>query len=190
MLQIVIVEKNGNVKGMTLKSFNENDLFKKCGFKINEGFILQHKWKVNLLNERYKIHVYGKTDGRSSSINKYEFPPLMDNTLLYGKVAIVSTIKCGEHYMHDNLTVEKWNAIYNTLFGGFEDLNKTVLQDEEEIDELKDIPDSQKTKEGYKKDGFVVNDDEIIEYMEETQSVDGDYDSTDLSEDDYNYETE
>ena len=39
-----------------------------------------------------------------------------------------------------------------------EDLSKTAEEDENEIDELESIPTDLKTKEGYLKDGFVVED--------------------------------
>ena len=50
-----------------------------------------------------------------------------------------------------------WNKIYKKLFGGFEDLAATAKEDEEEEDELKNVPKEKKTKQGYLKDGFVVD---------------------------------
>ena len=48
--------------------------------------------------------------------------------------------------------------MYEKLFGGFEDLTLTCVEDEEEEDELENIPKSMKTKKGgYLKDGFVVD---------------------------------
>ena len=49
--------------------------------------------------------------------------------------------------------------MYEKLFGGFEDLGLTAIEDEEEIDELADVPKDKKTKQGYLKDGFVVDSD-------------------------------
>jgi hypothetical protein len=43
------------------------------------------------------------------------------------------------------------------LFGGFEDLAATAKEDEEEEDELANVPKEKKTKQGYLKDGFVVD---------------------------------
>ena len=42
--------------------------------------------------------------------------------------------------------------IYEKLFGGFEDLTLTAIEDENEIDELENIPKEKKTKQGYLKD--------------------------------------
>ena len=43
------------------------------------------------------------------------------------------------------------------MFGGFEDLAATAKEDEEEEDELANVPKEKKTKQGYLKDGFVVD---------------------------------
>ena len=45
------------------------------------------------------------------------------------------------------------------MFGGFEDLSATAVEDNNEIDELASIPACKKTSSGYLKDGFVVEDD-------------------------------
>ena len=53
-----------------------------------------------------------------------------------------------------DLDVETWNKVYEKLFGGFEDLNS----ESDSEDELDEVPDDMKTKDGYLKDGFVVED--------------------------------
>ena len=71
----------------------------------------------------------------------------------------------------DNLTLEEWEKCYEKLFGGFESLGE---DDSEETDELDEISDSEKTKEGYHKDGFVVDDDdeEDEDYIPEDEEDD------------------
>ena len=49
------------------------------------------------------------------------------------------------------------DKLYEKLFGGFEDLSATAEEDENEIDELANVPKEKKTKQGYLKDGFVVD---------------------------------
>ena len=66
------------------------------------------------------------------------------------------------------------------MFGGFEDLDATAEEDDKEEDELEDIPDDMKTKEGYLKDGFVVDGDDDIE--------DEDDDFSELEEEEYEYD--
>ena len=59
------------------------------------------------------------------------------------------------------MSVEVWEKFYEDLFGGFENLADTAKEDEEEEDELENIPAEMKTKTGYLKDGFVVDDNVI-----------------------------
>jgi hypothetical protein len=56
-----------------------------------------------------------------------------------------------------NLTIELWTKMYEKLFGGFEDIGATALEDDNEEDELEKVPKDKKTKHGYLKDGFVVD---------------------------------
>ena len=61
---------------------------------------------------------------------------------------------------------DEWEKYYEHLFGGFEDLTQNALEDENEEDELENVPDEMKTKDGYLKDGFVVDDDDDDENSE------------------------
>lgn len=157
-LSIIIVEKNGTLKSLSIKEFKTEELFKKCGFKKSENFIKQTEWNVKYEGKKYYIEVYGKADGRSNSENKYDFPPPIDNILFFGSCAIISYIK-NEHgeKVYTDLSLPLWNKIYEKLFGGFEDLATTAKEDENEEDELENIPKEKKTKNGYLKDGFVVD---------------------------------
>ena len=161
MLNIVIVEKTGELKSLSVKEFSVADLYKKCGFKKSDGFQEQAQWSVKMEDSKskYQISVYAKADGRANSENKYDFPPPVDNALFFGSCAIVA--QQDDEYVH--LSVELWSSIYEKLFGGFEDLSATALEDENEPDELAAVPDEFKTKEGYLKDGFVVDDSELSE---------------------------
>jgi hypothetical protein len=55
-----------------------------------------------------------------------------------------------------SFTLDAWKKVYSTLFGGFHDLSKTAAADETEYDEMEDVPKKRKTREGYLKDGFIV----------------------------------
>ena len=70
--------------------------------------------------------------------------------------------------------------MYEKLFGGFENLALTVVEDEEEEDELAAIPASKKTKNGgYLKDGFVVDTESSSEHSGSGTSSGSDDDSED-----------
>ena len=72
------------------------------------------------------------------------------------------------------------------MFGGFEDLASTAVEDEEEEDELTNIPKEKKTKQGYLKDGFVVDSDDAEEINSETSTQDDEFLTDDNSEEQIN----
>jgi hypothetical protein len=157
MTTILIVEKTGTLKTLSVKTFAEEELFKKCGFKKADGFQKQIEWPVKLDGKKYVVQVFAKSEGKANCENKYDFPPPIDTTLFFGSCAIVGYILEGGKSQLFNLTIEFWNKVYEKLFGGFEDLASTMKEDEEEEDELANIPSHKKTKQGYLKDGFVVD---------------------------------
>ena len=69
----------------------------------------------------------------------------------------------------EDITLELWEKIYEKLFGGFEDLSSSALEDEEEKDELEFVAKEHKTKQGYLKDGFVVDSDAEEDYTTEEE---------------------
>ena len=157
-LDIIIVERLGSLKLLSIKDFKQEELYKKCGFKKSENFNKQTEWNIKYDGKKYCIEVFAKTEGRANSENKYDFPPPIDTKLFYGSCAIVGQIKKNDNSkVYINMSLEIWTKIYEKLFGGFEDLSSTALEDEEEEDELDNIPKEKKTKQGYLKDGFVVD---------------------------------
>jgi len=167
MTKVVMINKGGSVKTETVKSLKVSDLYKKCKFRKPDDFAKRHTWKY----KNKWVSVYAKNKGRANSENKYDLPPPIDNDLYFGNLLVI---------MHTNETPvdskvcdfdkETWLKVYEKLLGGFEDLSITAQQDDEEEDELESVSPSQKTKEGYLKDGFVVSDD-----IEEEDEEDSDY---------------
>jgi hypothetical protein len=208
-LSIIIVEKTGIIKTLSIKDFKEEELYKKCGFKKAEDFIKQVEWNVKYEGKKYYVQVFAKSDGRANSENKYDFPPPIDNKLFFGSCAILSFIKNndgGKSYV--DLSIPLWNKFYEKLFGGFEDLAATAKEDEEEEDELDNIPKEKKTKHGYLKDGFVVDtsetedditvsnsEDDLDDECDEIDDNDNDIVveeivGSELSEESYDYESD
>jgi hypothetical protein len=187
-LDIIIVERLGSLKILSIKDFKQEDLYKKCGFKKGEDFNKQTEWSVKISGIKYIIQLYAKTDGRANSENKYDFPPPVDTKLFYGSCALVGQIKNADGTkVLTNLTLGIWNKIYEKLFGGFEDLVATAKEDEEEEDELANVPKEKKTKQGYLKDGFVVDSSDTEENSEPDSESD---DIDDYEEDDDENENE
>jgi hypothetical protein len=186
-LDIIIVERLGSLKILSIKDFKQEDLYKKCGFKKAEDFNKQTEWSVKITGTKYIIQLYAKSDGRANSENKYDFPPPVDTKLFYGSCALVGQIK-NENGVKvlTNLTLGIWNKIYEKLFGGFEDLLATAKEDEDEEDELANVPKEKKTKQGYLKDGFVVDSSDT----EENSEPDSESDDIDDEDDDDDHENE
>jgi hypothetical protein len=211
-LTILIVEKTGDLKTLSIKDFKVEDLYKKCGFKKGDDFLKQVEWSAKYDGKKYFIEVYAKTEGRANSENKYDFPPPIDTKLFFGSSAILTYVKQNDgSKLYTDLSLQLWNKIYEKLFGGFEDLAATAAEDEAEEDELANVPKEKKTKQGYLKDGFVVDSsdteenvsgsgsDDIDEDEEEDDSEETEEDDQDivieelgseLSEESYDYEGE
>lgn len=182
MPKIVIIEKSGTLKTVSVKDFTEETLYKKAGLKTGEGFVLQHTWGAeDGLDQSIKL--YAKNTGRAGQENKYDFPPPVDEVLYFGSCALVgSDLSTGKPV---DLDEEDWEEIYEFLFGGFEDLGSEDSEDEEDVDTDEELEAIQKTtgtvvkqtKQGYAKDGFIVEDED--EDAESEESEDSDEDSED-----------
>lgn len=183
-ITVIIVEKSGALKSLSIKDFKEGELFKKCGFKKADNFVEQHEWKVKVKGDTntYYIKVFAKTDGKANYENKYDFPPPIDTKLFFGNCAIVASLKKDGTSFTD-LSLLLWEKIYEKLFGGFEDLIATAAEDEAEEDELDKIPKELKTKQGYLKDGFVVDSSDTDEDGDSFETID---DATALEKEDVN----
>ena len=174
----ILINKTGELKEVKINDLNE--LYKLCKFKKPDNFDLRHTWKIRLKETKYKLNLYAKNDGRANTENKYDLPPPIDNDLFFGSMLVVAFSPDDELL---SLTIEIWEKLYEKMFGGFEDLKDTAKEDEEEEDELENIPDSMKTKEGYLKDGFIVDDD-VDEEGDYEEEEDLDYEGGDEDEDD------
>jgi hypothetical protein len=186
-LTIVIVEKTGDLKTLSIKDFKVEDLYKKCGFKKGDDFLKQVEWSAKYDGKKYFVEVYAKTEGRANSENKYDFPPPIDNKLFFGSCAILNYVKQNDgSKLYVDLSLQLWNKIYEKLFGGFEDLAATAEEDATEEDELANVPKEKKTKQGYLKDGFVVDSSDTEENVSGSGSeeVDDEDEEEDDSEDD------
>ena len=187
---IIIVEKNSDLKSMKYVP-EKDELYKKCKFKKEEGFELRTTWKVkkNKYDFEY-VSMYARDSGKANTENKYDFPPPVDNVLYFGCCVLIS------HNGTDDwtdLSQDEWSKIYEDLFGGFENLDASAKEDEMEEDELENVPDELKTKSGYLKDDFVVDDSDGIGSSNGTDVDDeGSWEdaTSELEYDEYSYSDE
>jgi len=178
MTTIITVSKEGILKEVRVKELNENELYKKCGYKKDNDFKKITTWEILMNEKKIKVELWGKDNGKANTENKYDFPPPADVKLLFGTCCLIGK----SNNCHINLTKVLWNKIYEKLFGGFEDLN----EESEEEDELNNIPIKLKTNDGYLKDGFVVDKDSD----EEVESGDDNSEYSEKSEEEYEDVTE
>ena len=178
MPNILLIDKNGEIKSENYKKLQIADLYKKCGYRKTDNFEELTTWNVKCNKEHYVIKVFGKKVGKHNTENKYEFPPPIDTTMFFGTLAIINYNN--EDNTINNLSQDEWVQIYEKLFGGFEDLKDTEEADNNESDELELISPDKKTQSGYLKDGFVVDDSDSV-----TEDSDDFDNNDDVTEEEY-----
>ena len=189
MTSIVIIEKGGDYKTVNANNLTDDDIYKKCGFRKPDNFGKRHEWKVKRVGEKYHIVLYARNSGKANTENKFDFPPPIDSELFFGNCAIV-------RYQNKEIidfTREEWEDIYTKLMGGFEDLGGSDEDKKDakaDVDELENVPKKYLTKDGYLKDGFVVDnesdeddDEEEDDGEEEDDDEEEDVDEEDEDED-------
>lgn len=170
MTDIIIIETNGTVKQSKVKDLTFETLYKKAGFRADTNFKKRTTWKTTIANDNIIIELWAKDEGKANFENKYDFPPPVDKALYFGICILIRVDLNGTII---GLTSELWKTVYEKLFGGFEDID----EDEEcSDDELENVDKKLKTKHGYLKDGFVVD--------EPVSEEDDDYSDEDEDEDD------
>ena len=175
----ILIDKTGELKEVKINDME--NLYKTCKLKKPDNFELRHTWKVKLKGEKYKIILYAKDEGRANTENKYDLPPPIDNDLFFGSMLVIGNNDDDEII---DMSIELWEQIYEKLFGGFENLKDTAKEDEEEEDELENIPDNMKTKEGYLKDGFIVENEDDEDDDLDYEAEDDDDDEAEFDDDD------
>jgi hypothetical protein len=97
------IEKNGDIKNINID--NTNELYKKCGFKKEEGFTKIQDWKRTINGNDANIELWGRTSGKNSVKNKFNFPESL-NKSIYGNCCLVGKYE-------DTLIdlTEDWNKI-------------------------------------------------------------------------------
>ena len=81
MPTIILVETNGNLKDVKLKTISDEELTKKYGLKTADA---KHSWAVTIGKNVYDVALYAKTSGRAGQENKYEF--LLPNGVAYMRI--------------------------------------------------------------------------------------------------------
>jgi hypothetical protein len=183
MPKILIVEKTGVITEKNAKNIQPAELYKVAGFKTADGFKCFTTWTPEVNGQKYTIQLFAKSVGKANNENKYEFPPPVDSTLFYGNCILVHST---ETEIKD-LSKSEWTVIYEYLYGGFEDIGNedSEMSEDEYDDEIGE--NANLTKNGYVKDGFIVDDDEDDEDYEDEDGDEDDEDDNDDDEDGEEY---
>jgi len=165
-LKLILIDRNGSQKETVLQNFQEENLYKKAGFKSPKDFLLRTTYVLppTPTEEKIEILVYAKKTGKAGQENKYEFPPPIDNDLFFGSCIVLKK----KDDIHTNLSLAEWKEYYNILYGGFDDLEDGEANEEEEAEERRIEEEEKKaaksgklSKDGYLLDDFIVEDDDI-----------------------------
>lgn len=137
-MKVIVVRRNGSLCVKTVEHLS--DLYRLCKYKTEKGFELLHRWGL--------YELWGKRTGKDGHENKYELPSPHENTIFFGALAIV---KQGA-----SLDLNEWTQWYNIKMGGSEKLEYEAVSEEESL-----YSDDEFTTEGYLKDDFVVDTQEL-----------------------------
>lgn len=136
-LSVIIIEKTGILKSLQIKSYKEEELFKKCGYKSSNNFKKQIQWSCEFEKQKYLIYLYGKVDGVMNSLNNYPFPPSLNKRKILGNCVLVCMIQDNENlsklYPH-NLSLTLWTTIYEKLIEPWNN-NYAVNQENEFVED-------------------------------------------------------
>ena len=129
----ILITRFGEVTEIDI---NPNEIKLEIYFK-NKG-VSQCKELNQWEDEDGIIYLYGYTSGRESRINKHELPPPVDMNLFFGDLLILKKI----NNKVSNFTKKDYKKFWNNAFGGFENLDDTINDDEEYSDDDYDYSDS------------------------------------------------
>ena len=167
-VEVVIIDKSGNclTKKLDMKKMGEMKLSR------------QTEWKKNGI----VMVLFGSTlmpKKLPANENKFEFPPPVDSTLFFGN-CIVAAYRNG---VSINFTTEMWEVSYEELMEGFENLDDTKMEDDEEEEEEDDEEEEEEDDEEEDDVDDEEEDDVDDEDEDEDEDEDDDVDDEDEDED-------
>ena len=132
MVNIILVDKSGDLKLCKYNVDKGDELYKKCKFKKQDNFEKRTTWKTKKNKYDFSsVSLYSRDTGKANTENKYYFPPPVDTPLYFGVCALVAN---DENDYCIDLSIEAWETFYEELFGGFENLADTAAEDNNEED--------------------------------------------------------
>ena len=120
MIQIILINKNGDIIEKKVKKIDNENIYKKCGLSNNKNFCCQYE----IGTKNGKIQIWSKNKGNKNIINNYKLPVVNMNKICYGNLLLVQLNNNKEYINLSKLE--------------FENLNKLNIDDNEIEDEITD----------------------------------------------------
>ena len=80
------------------------------------------------MDDETNVTLFSKDTGRANSENKFELPPPLDKDLFFGCMLLCA--HSDDDLTNENvkdLSISDWEKMYERLMGGFEDLEKRMV---------------------------------------------------------------
>uniref|UniRef100_A0A6C0AXT6 Uncharacterized protein n=1 Tax=viral metagenome TaxID=1070528 RepID=A0A6C0AXT6_9ZZZZ len=189
MTQILIIEKNGNIKIKDGVKYNNNvnELYKTCGFRKQDGFVKIYNWD--------SIELWGRLTGKNNFLNNYKFPSPIDKTEIFGNCILIRIL--------DNQLVDMTENIWNRILTGNEivtSINNININTTTTITSYTDKDNNKNSHDNNKLDNKYDNnhnndhddhdDDDDDDDDDDSSDDDDDYGDSELQEEDYIYSSE
>jgi hypothetical protein len=123
---VLIIERAGTLKTLCVKTYNESELYKRCGFKADNNFQKQCDWRIIKGDKTYTVSAYGKGVGRIGFENNYKFHSPLNNTPLFGNCVLVLHVEETGHPETNivmSLDLDFWTNITTTITNRISDVN-------------------------------------------------------------------
>lgn len=145
MIKILIIN-NDIIKESNIKSLDDDNMYKKLGYKNNNNFSLIKSYK----NKDNHINIYGKNSGAQNLLNTNSV--LINNNLtVYGKALVVKIID----NQYTSITEDEFNIFFD---------NKNNYCDSTNKQDSTNILDSTNKQESHESDNNnYSSDDELLE---------------------------
>jgi len=117
--------------------------------------------------EGTQIHLYGYKTGKAGTENKHELPPPHDAVLLFGEAVLVATTGSSPSRFNG----EDYKKFYNTVMGGFDDVEEDDEEEEEEEEEEEDGAAEAEKEEDAEKEDEEEEEEVLEEVLEEVRAA-------------------
>ena len=122
---VIVSDSKGNMRSSNLKDGAVDTVYKRCGFRRADDFIVRHTWKIP--DSESTIDLYARTTVKQVMRTNMICRHLRTTTCFSGLSHSSGRLLMG---MWKILALKSGRRAYERLFGGFDDLAATAEADE------------------------------------------------------------